>query len=167
MPNTAADPDETVRPMPPLRGCLLTVGQVLLVGVVFTLPFLFSACPAIVQIKRNQAHLRQPAVYLPVGKELAQLCQAATNQYLSYFEPSHLPPAILRQGFKFVSVSRTLGSIDLGGGHLHFGYRVALDRGRSSAAMQLWRLTLYEEDRQEPLTEILVPVPCEVTGEWE
>jgi tetratricopeptide (TPR) repeat protein len=113
------------------------------------------------QIKTEEAKLRQPGVYEPVAKRLALYCQSDPKFFSELLSGAWLPDELAQIGNDgMLTVGPNFASVEMGGGFHHFGYQLSLDQRASTPIIKTWRLTFYSEDARPetmPLTTLQLP----------
>jgi hypothetical protein len=103
--------------------------------------------------RRSIAHMKEPAVYTPIAKDLASYCAAADDITFpdnGFFGP--WGPASARALHpEFLEIHRDEATLAMGGGFHHWGYHLTRDPAASTPTTDAWSLALYDEDRPDKL----------------
>jgi hypothetical protein len=113
------------------------------------------------QIRLTEAKLRKPQLYQPVARILAIYCQSDQTLFPRYLSYAWLPAGLGRLGHPYCSLATNYAHVEMGGGFYHYGYRLQLDEAASTAAANVWKLSLYREGSKTTLLTTLVVAPTQ------
>jgi tetratricopeptide (TPR) repeat protein len=120
-------------------------------------------------IKKIESAMKKPAVYEPVGRMLALYCQSEPELFPEYFGEAWFPKELRElgeDGHGWISHTRKLATIEMGGGFYHYGYRLEQDDDASTPTTNVWQLSMYtEETYPSPLTTITLPSTHQISSQ--
>lgn len=140
-------------PQPPSKKMkTLGITLAILLGALFLNPINLIVSNGLLSVRRTESALCKPETYQPVGETLALYCQSypllqplfGTREEIG-LNYAWLPKELnaIREGRG--RIRHDSASIEMGGGHYHFGYLLKLDAEASSSATNVWTLALYGE----------------------
>jgi tetratricopeptide (TPR) repeat protein len=116
-------------------------------------------------IHQEETRMQEPAVYLPIAKELALYCQSFGQELQTsapadtFVEQEWLPDSIQKlPRTEFCTMGSDSMAITFGGGFYHFGYSLTKDSGVTPAGETVWHLFLSREEQPDlELTTVHLP----------
>lgn len=109
-------------------------------------------------IKVDEAYLKRPSVYEPVGETLALYCQSDSNLVPERINYAWFPHPLRKKRRGCGYISEKAAGVEMGGGFYHYGYRVVLDESASDATTNVWSLYFHSEGaRDKQLLTLKLP----------
>src|SRR5690349_8961520 len=107
------------------------------------LPMLVGIRLSMSRIRRLEARMQKPEIYLPTATNLALYCQSSEDLHLTNIVgTSRLPQPLPSLGTPWASFETNFAHVEFGGGFYHYGYRILKDDVASNSQTNIWELFL-------------------------